>query len=242
MYPPPPNFPPACRTVNTTSRVETLNKVGVKDIDEEEIKKALERLEADSEDIENWEKKWSKDDKEYRNLEIQVELEDLRSEITSALEFLKIDFINIDQYVSETMVVKEMLEELEKKYASILEGKKLNRQLSLLSDSCKWQLDKLQEGVNNNLNVVISMYEGEKKAMVAELGQCLAKLSKLKTLDEKRKEPTFDEILNSQQPFFADIDEWKDVKKGISANILNTTSKTITLKRLKNSEKNWVFN
>ncbi len=49
------------------------------------------------------------------------------------------------------------------------------------------------------------------------------------------EEPTFDEILNSQQPFFADIDEWEDVKKGISANILNTTSKTITLKRLKNS-------
>ena len=49
------------------------------------------------------------------------------------------------------------------------------------------------------------------------------------------QEPTFDEVLNSQQSFFADIDNWKDVKKGLKANILNTTSKTITLQRSKNS-------
>ena len=46
------------------------------------------------------------------------------------------------------------------------------------------------------------------------------------------EEPTFDEILDSQQSFFADDGDWKDVKKGISANILNMTSKTIKLKRL----------
>ena len=49
------------------------------------------------------------------------------------------------------------------------------------------------------------------------------------------EEPTFDELLDSQQSFFADIDGWDDVKKGIKANILNTISKTITLKRLMNS-------
>ena len=49
------------------------------------------------------------------------------------------------------------------------------------------------------------------------------------------EEPTFDEVLNSQQSFFADTDNWLDIKKGIRANILNTTSKTMTLKRLKNS-------
>ncbi len=45
-------------------------------------------------------------------------------------------------------------------------------------------------------------------------------------------EPTFEEILDSQQQFFANKDEWEKVKKGISANMLNRTSKTITLKRL----------
>ena len=45
-------------------------------------------------------------------------------------------------------------------------------------------------------------------------------------------EPTFEEILDSQQQFFANKDEWEKVKKGISANMLNRTSKTITLKRM----------
>ena len=47
-------------------------------------------------------------------------------------------------------------------------------------------------------------------------------------------EPTFEELLDSQQSFFADSDNWDKVKKGISANIFNRTSKTVILKRLDN--------
>lgn len=50
------------------------------------------------------------------------------------------------------------------------------------------------------------------------------------------EEPTFDEILDSQQSFFTDNDDWDSVKKGIKANILNMTAKTITLRRSKNSD------
>ena len=46
------------------------------------------------------------------------------------------------------------------------------------------------------------------------------------------QEPTFDELLDSQQQFFADSENWEKIKKGISANILNRTSKTIVIKRL----------
>ena len=50
------------------------------------------------------------------------------------------------------------------------------------------------------------------------------------------QEPTFDEILDSQQSFFSSDADWDSLKKGISANILNMTSKTLTLKRSKRSD------
>lgn len=43
-------------------------------------------------------------------------------------------------------------------------------------------------------------------------------------------EPSFDEVLDSQSSFFASGKEWEKLKMGISANILNMTSKTMTLK------------
>ena len=41
-------------------------------------------------------------------------------------------------------------------------------------------------------------------------------------------EPSFDEVLDSQSSFFASGKEWEKLKMGISANILNMASKTIT--------------
>lgn len=44
-------------------------------------------------------------------------------------------------------------------------------------------------------------------------------------------EPTFDEVLDSQRPFFAKDEDWDSLKEGIRANILNMTSKTMSLQR-----------
>ena len=49
-------------------------------------------------------------------------------------------------------------------------------------------------------------------------------------------EPSFDEVLDSQQSFFTDKDDWVSVKEGIKANILSMTAKTLTLNRSKNSD------
>ena len=50
------------------------------------------------------------------------------------------------------------------------------------------------------------------------------------------EEPSFDDVLDSQQPFFTDKEDWNNVKNGLKANILNMTAKTITLKRSKGSD------
>jgi hypothetical protein len=43
--------------------------------------------------------------------------------------------------------------------------------------------------------------------------------------------PTFDEVLDSQQMFFDENSDWNDLKKGIKVNILSMTAKTLILKR-----------
>lgn len=50
------------------------------------------------------------------------------------------------------------------------------------------------------------------------------------------EEPTFDEVLDSQQAFFAKEGDWNKLKEGIKAHILDMTSKSITLKRDNNEE------
>ena len=44
-------------------------------------------------------------------------------------------------------------------------------------------------------------------------------------------EPTIDEVLESQRNFFAKDEDWDNIKNGIKANILNMTSKIMSLKR-----------
>ena len=44
-------------------------------------------------------------------------------------------------------------------------------------------------------------------------------------------EPSFDEVLDSQRSFFAKDEDWDTLKQGIGANLLNMTSKTMTLQR-----------
>ncbi len=49
--------------------------------------------------------------------------------------------------------------------------------------------------------------------------------------DFLRLEPSFDEVLDSQQSFFDQETDWNALKKGIRENMLNMTSKIITLRR-----------
>ena len=48
-------------------------------------------------------------------------------------------------------------------------------------------------------------------------------------------EPSFEEVLDSQRAFFAKDEDWDSLKQEIGANLLNMTSKTMTLQR--NNEK-----
>ena len=70
-------------------------------------------------------------------------------------------------------------------------------------------------GINGRLNFFnesyISLWEGNKEFLLGE--------------------PSFDEVLDSQRMFFSKDEDWHSLKQGISANILNMTSKKMLLQR-----------
>ena len=101
----------------------SLNKVGIKSFEEEEIRTVLEKLDTSNEAIESWGQKWNREEKEYRDLAIQLDLEDLNEQIDNISEFLKIKFVNQEQFISELMVVKELFEEVDAGYKEIVENK-----------------------------------------------------------------------------------------------------------------------
>ena len=174
----------------------SLNKVGVRNFEEEEIKVVLEKLQTSSEEIETWEKKWNKDEKEYRDLAIQIDLEDLNEQINGVRELSRIKFINQEQFISELMVVKELFEEVDKSYKEVVSDKKLNKNLRLLAEKTYDNLESVRILINNNLSEVIRMYEEEVESLSHELSSNKTKLDKATTQAARRKE--LDELIEER--------------------------------------------
>lgn len=166
----------------------SLNKVGVKNFEEEEIKVVLEKLQTSSEDIETWEKKWNKEEKEYRDLAIQIDLEDVNEQIKGIKELSKIDFINQEQFISELSVVKELFAEVDAAYKEIVEGKKLSKNLRLLAEKTYDNLESARTLINSNISKIVAMYEEEVDLLSKELGSTQTQLDKAGKQSERRKE------------------------------------------------------
>lgn len=174
----------------------SLNKVGIKNFEEEEIRTVLEKLNTSNEAIESWGQKWNREEKEYRDLAIQLDLEDLNEQIDNISEFLKIKFVNQEQFISELMVVKELFEEVDAGYKEIVENKKLSKNLRVMAEKTFSKLEGIRHSINNNLSTVIKMYEEEVQTLNHELRFNQTKIDKATKQSEKRRE--LDELIEKR--------------------------------------------
>jgi hypothetical protein len=192
---------------NSTYRSRSFNKVGIKDMDKNELIDVLKKLETEDAIIDEWDKKWNDETREYRILQLEIELVDLLDEIQAAKEFLNIDIVTIDQYLAEVETVKEMVLSLNEKYQSMIDGKKLNGELRILTESCEKGLDDLYDGVNAAIAIVISNYKiakesleagiEENRAKLGDLEKGLKKLTELDSLIEEKgiSEEKYEELI-----------------------------------------------
>lgn len=182
-------FKEVLREKKAVSTSSSLNKVGIKDIDEEELKEVLAKLKTNPEDIEKWVRRWNREEKEYRNLEIQIELEELNEKVDRVKEFSDISFDSIEQFEEEVCIVKEMFEELESEYQNILEGKKLNKSLNELANKVSKNIQETSERINYSIEQVVHMFEEEAASLRVSLQECEKSLSK-----ETKKQSRVEEL------------------------------------------------
>ena len=182
-------FKEVLREKKAVATSSSLNKVGMKDIDEEELKAVLAKLRTSPEDIEKWVKRWNREEKELRNLEIQIELEDLNEKVDRVKDFSDISFDSIEQFEEEVAIVKEMFEEIEKEYQNILEGKKLNKALSELASKVNSNIRETSERINFSIEQVARMFEGEIAHLRGSLEECEKSLGK-----ETKKQSRVEEL------------------------------------------------
>lgn len=178
---------------SNTHNETSLNRISIKDITEEEIKGVLTRLDANSEDIDLWSKKWDKEEKEYRDLEVQIELEELISQIDDAQGFLNIDVIDPEEILEEVIAIKEMYGELKENYHKIVDDKKLNKSLRDLAGTAYSKLEELRNGINYHFDSLVSLYTEKLQSSNANLEDKLRLLDKSNKRNARRIE--LDEII-----------------------------------------------
>lgn len=182
-----------------TSYNEALNKVKVKDIEEDEIKEALIRLDASEEDINAWIENWNKEEreaKEYNDLAIEIGLEDIYAQIESFKEFLRIQFINPEQFVSEVKVVKDLFIELEEKYNAVALNQELTGNAKRLSLNIEKELDNIMTSINNDFILVMDIYKTEMENLTLDLEAKKRALEK--SNEEKEKRDELDRIIEER--------------------------------------------
>ena len=181
----PSNFP---RENKDNKSLSKLNKISIRDIDEEEIKDVLKKLEVENDKIEVWEKKWDKDDREYRDLAIEIELEDLNNKIDETKDFLKIQFVNVEQFISDVLAVKELFVEMDNEYSDIVNGKKLNKNLKSLAEYTYFNLEEVRASINDKIDFVKATYEKEIEEANKALNDIVSMLGKNREKENKRLE------------------------------------------------------
>ena len=163
-----------------------LKKVKIKEMSEKYIITILEKLNSSVEDISTWHDKW-KMEKEYKELEIQLQLESIHQEISDLRSFLKIDFISIEQYIEDTMSVKDLYVEIKQRYLSIIDNKDMSPSLCEYSEKVNKEFLEIEEGINSNISFAIESYELEADVFKKELEQINKSLQVADDLNKKSK-------------------------------------------------------
>lgn len=136
-----------------------VSKVNVKNVNEEDVVNILKKLDVTSNDIDCWVKEWNKEEKELKNMEIEIGLEELLEELEVIDEFANSNIVNVDEFMDNTLVNKNLLIEVKDKYMKIITEEKLNKQLLNLSDKVAEKINEVSNKIEDNISRVITIYD-----------------------------------------------------------------------------------
>lgn len=183
-------------------KIEKFNKVSVKDMEENDIVNILNALNADSIEIDEWKKGWNKEEKEIRDLQIQIDLEDLINETDSLNDLIDFDFKDVEEFLDEINQAKGLYNEIQEKYTLVIKNKKLNKKLLELSNVLDEKLLKCSKKIDENIQVVIEVY----KEQISKINEGI-KEYKIKEREYERNIESIDRLENIINEKNLDLDD-----------------------------------
>ena len=157
-----------------------LKKVEISDVEKEELVVILRKLHTDKEEIEIWQSKWNNEERELKDLEVQLELEAIDEELENIKELAKNIYGNISRYEEENAILMDLLKEIAERKDAILINNKISRDNEKLLSKVKYKIAVAESMINQNVDSAIRIYNEN----IAELKEILLK--------EKQKREKYD--------------------------------------------------
>lgn len=179
--------------------VGSLGKIDLKSLKEEEIEDIFYRLGVKENERELWKKNWNKESKEYRELAIECELEDILEQLKDVEEMIPFYMSDLEIFIQENNVVRELLVELDERYNKVFFENKLSKRLLELANVVKENIGKVQNKLDANYSQVTKFYGEQLEALNNELSM------KKKASDQ----------------YFEDVEEILDIQMKLENNDFN---------------------
>ena len=161
--------------------VDRLKKVVINDMEEESLLGILGRLDTTTQDIEKWKNSWSREEKELRELQIQLDLEDMLSQLNYIEEMAKESLTDIEAFDEENEIIVSLLQDVMIQHASLLTNNKLNKNLKTIDAQIVFQVSRIIDSINKNIDSVIKYYNDQLTLLNHNLE---IQVSKKKTYEE----------------------------------------------------------
>lgn len=190
--------------------VDKSKQIKINDMQEDDILDVLKKLETSEKEIEEWKNSWNKEDKEIRNLQVQIDLEDFLAQLEDLKEIGNIGFATLETYIEEIDIIKSLYRDIVNKYNEILASNRLNKNLKEISSKVEKAIDEVAFIINKDIDHVINEYSLMIKGVNEELEKVNVSKSRYTNLDQRIKSLE-DEIL----------------AKGISKEVLDQDKKKI---------------
>ena len=141
--------------------VDKLKKVSINDMEEESLVEILNDLDTTTQDIEKWKHNWSREEKEMRELQIQLSLEDMLAQLKDIDEMAQESVTNPQAFEEENPIIISLLNDVILKHSDLLASNKLNKNLKAIDAKVVLMTSKVIERINGNIDEVVRNYKEE---------------------------------------------------------------------------------
>lgn len=178
--------------------VDSANKVSLKDLNEDNIVDFLSNIKVIPEEIEKWKEEWNKETRELKIVELEVNLENILSQLNDLEELIPFSYPTLEAFNEETSLVRNLLIDLVNNYKSLQLIKPMTKNVKELVKSINTKIENVKEKIDNNYDLLISSYKQQLAGLNDNLSQVNSKIIKHRNDLSKLDEVTL-ELLSYQE-------------------------------------------